>query len=575
MTRLVVGPLLRHVGATDATIWVETDGAAEVEVRAGSAVGRDRSFHVAGHHYAIVVVDGLPPGSATPYEVRLDGALVWPDPEAARGTGGGASVAGSGGHSRPPSAIRTLDPDGPVRIAFGSCREPAERGTHRAIDPDVLVAYADRLARAEPEAWPSALLLVGDQVYADEPSPAMQAVIAARRSPSEPPGLEVANFEEYTLLYREAWSDPSIRWLLSTVPVSMIFDDHDIRDDWNTSDAWRADMQKTSWWEERITGGLISYWIYQHLGNLSPAGLAADRTLQAVRAADDAGAALRTFARHADAEADGAKGTMWSYRRDLGRVRLVVIDSRCGRVLADGRRSMISDPEFEWVERQIDDGDYDHLVVGTSLPWLLPRALHEIESFDELLARRRNGRLVAGVGEWLRRSADLEHWAAFRASFDRLARLFGRIGRGEHGAEPPATICVVSGDVHHTYVAEAAYPDPTRSRVVQITCSPFHNTIPRPMKLVFRIGWSRAVEVLMKAVSRLSGVPSVPVHWHHPTGPHFGNAIATLTFEGRAARLRLERSAPRSEADPSAAGNPTQLRLIIDLDLASVPQPTA
>ena len=50
----------------------------------------------------------------------------------------------------------------------------------------------------------------------------------------------MADFEEYTRLYREAWADPVVRWVLSTVPVSMIFDDHDVRDDWNTSAAWVA-----------------------------------------------------------------------------------------------------------------------------------------------------------------------------------------------------------------------------------------------------------------------------------------------------------------------------------------------
>ena len=79
---------------------------------------------------------------------------------------------------------------------------------------------------------------------------------------------------------------------------------------------------------------------------------------------------------------------MWSYRRNLGPVRLLVIDSRCGRVLADGRRSMVSDPEFDWIEDQVDDGGFEHLVVATSMPWLLPRALHDIESWNEALVRR-------------------------------------------------------------------------------------------------------------------------------------------------------------------------------------------
>ena len=57
-----------------------------------------------------------------------------------------------------------------------------------------------------------------------------------------PPGETIADFEEYTRLYRESWSEPHIRWLLSTVPTAMIFDDHDIIDDWNTS----ADLGATA-----------------------------------------------------------------------------------------------------------------------------------------------------------------------------------------------------------------------------------------------------------------------------------------------------------------------------------------
>src|SRR3712207_8851978 len=56
----------------------------------------------------------------------------------------------------------------------------------------------------------------------------------------------------------------------------MIFDDHDVRDDWNTSAAWRERMEATSWWHGRIVAGLASYWVYQHLGNLSPGERAKD-----------------------------------------------------------------------------------------------------------------------------------------------------------------------------------------------------------------------------------------------------------------------------------------------------------
>ena len=128
---------------------------------------------------------------------------------------------------------------------FGSCRGPDHgpgQGPDRHGD-DVLGAFARRL-RGEPiDEWPDALLLLGDQVYADETSPETQAFIRARRDVREPPHLQVADFEEYTRLYAETWGDPTSRWLLSVLPSTMIFDDHDVLDDWNTSRSWRDEMR--------------------------------------------------------------------------------------------------------------------------------------------------------------------------------------------------------------------------------------------------------------------------------------------------------------------------------------------
>ena len=311
MSRLLLGPVLRHVGTTDATVWVETGEPCEVEILGH----RERTWSVAGHHFAVVCIAGLEPGSGTDYEVRLDGEQVWPAADS----------------PRPPSVIRTLTPGGQVRIAFGSCRyaRAAAVRSDAHFDADALVCYAREIAGLPPRQWPSALVMLGDQVYADETSEATRDRIRARRDISAGPGDQVADFEEYTWLYSESWSDPDVRWLLSTVPISMIFDDHDVRDDWNTSHLWRQEMQATSWWQERIVGALSSYWVYQHLGNLSPEQLAADELYQLVRGYDgDAELPLRTFAAAADREADGRKGARWSYRRDFGNVRLIMIDSR-------------------------------------------------------------------------------------------------------------------------------------------------------------------------------------------------------------------------------------------------------
>jgi hypothetical protein len=540
--------VLRHVGEHDATIWVETTAACDVEIRAGDVAGQAPTFSVAGHHYAVVVITGLPTASSTPYEVRIDGTPVWPQ----------------AGTPFPPSRIRTLDPSRPIRLLFGSCREAPRGGEDSGERVDVLDAFATRMLTQDHQAWPNLLVFAGDQVYADDTSPAMRTFISSRRDIRRPPKAEVADFEEYTRLYLESWGVPKIRWLLSTLPTSMIFDDHDVRDDWNTSLAWRQDMQREPWWDARITGALMSYWIYQHLGNLSPAGLEADQTFQAVQAAPDGEELLRAFARHADREADGAKGTMWSYRRDFGPIRLLVIDSRCGRILADGHRSMIADSEFEWIERQATDGPIEHLVVVTSMPWLLPRALHDIESWNEALCAGSRGRLLGRAAEWVRRAVDLEHWAAFRASFDRLAALFERVGRGEHGGRAPATICVLSGDVHHSYVAEANYPNPLASRVYQITCSPLENTIPLEMRGVFYVGWSKKVARFVRLLGRLTRVPPLPIYWHHPIGPLFGNMLSLVTFDGGSAHVAFEGSAAPDKERPAAKSG---LRVVGEVSL--------
>jgi phosphodiesterase/alkaline phosphatase D-like protein len=522
MPNLLLGPLLRHVDTDSATVWVETDRRCTVEVAGGSAP----TFTVAGHHYALVVITGLTPGTSTPYEVHLDGERAWPPADS----------------DLPPSRIRTLPDDGDPAflMVFGSCRmpEPDDPAEQRRLGPDALAAYAGRMRTEDETAWPDSLMLVGDQVYADETTAATQEWIGRRRSLDEPPGTEVADFEEYTRLYHETWRTPLIRWLLSTVPTSMIFDDHDVRDDWNTSQTWRDGMERTSWWARRERGALATYWIYQHIGNLSPADLEGDETYAEVLGAGrdgDAADMLNAFADRARQEVNGSKGTRWSYRRDFGNVRLLVIDTRSGRILSGGGRSMVGDGEFEWIEENAT-GEFDHLLIGSSLPWLMPHAISHLQSMNEVACRRpgRRGRLA----EKLRQGADLEHWPSFRASSDRLTRLILRIAKTE-----TASVCVLSGDVHHAYAARASFAEPTKAAVFQLTCSPVHNQVPRFMRPVFRVAWWRPVAAVLRRLAfRSRHIEPMPVDWHKISGPYFGNAIATLRSAGRKAEMVVERA---------------------------------
>ncbi|WP_369246288.1 alkaline phosphatase D family protein [Streptomyces sp. R41] len=525
MAELRLGPLLRYVDGSSATFWVEASRPCVAEVRcADGARGEAHTFQVAGHHYALVPVTGLTPGTVTSYEVLLDGNAVWPLPD-----------------SRfPPSVVRTPDEDAAVRVTFGSCRWAAPPADEKdPVGPDALDTLAARIASDPDGERPDVLLLLGDQVYADEVSKATRQWIAARRGLADPPGNQVADYEEYTRLYYESWLDPEIRWLLSTVPSCMIFDDHDVIDDWNTSAAWLADMRATPWWRERVLSGLMSYWVHQHLGNLSPRELSEDRLYAAVRETPDGTDVLRAFAAQADTDPASVR---WSYRRDFGRTRVLMLDTRGARVLEEENRAMLDPGEAEWLREQALDapGSYDHLLIGTSLPWLLPPLVHHAEAWNAALCRGERGARWARFGEDLRRRADLEHWAAFPESFDALTALIAEAGSG---TDAPATVCVLSGDVHHAYVAEPSWPGAgPDARVLQLTCSPVHNSIPLSIRLGFRFGWSGLGRVLGHWFARHGGCAHPPVDWRKTGGPWFGNQLMTLTLRGRSASLRLEQA---------------------------------
>jgi hypothetical protein len=529
MAELVLGPLLRYVDEHSATVWVECDVACEVEVLGRRA----RTFHVGGHHYAVVAIEGLESGETNEYRVALDGEQRWPASDA----------------SRPPSRITALKSGAGLRLAFGSCRAAApdrppwtlERSHHadgRGVD--ALRALAVRMLRQAPSEWPAVLLMIGDQVYADDSAPRTRAFIRGRRTTAAEPGDEVADFEEYTQLYREAWSDPEIRWLLSTVPSAMIFDDHEVVDDWNVSAAWRREMSARPWWPDRIAGAITAYWLYQHLGNLSPDELREDGVLAAVQSSHDGAPRLRELAL---GETGATAGTRWSYSRRLGSSRLVVIDSRAGRVLEGNRREMIDDEQWRWLDGELR-GDVDHLLVVTSLPYLLPHAIHDAEAWSEAICNGAWGTTAARLGERLRRMIDLEHWAAFRASFERLAALIAEVASGGRG-RPPASIVLLSGDVHYGYLAEAAFPGrPIESRVIQAVASPFRQGLTRPLELANRLAFTPAAALAGALLLRTAGLRPPAIRWSMRHGPVFDNQVATLELAGRRARLQLERTRP-------------------------------
>jgi hypothetical protein len=535
---LLLGPMLRYAGSESATFWVEASAACEVEI-----LGRRAStFAVEGHHYALLLVDDLIPGSVTPYDVRLDDRHVWPPDD-----------------GRPQPVVHTRSHERRARLAFGSCRvgdpQPTNLGDAwpddvRALGIDALWTYAKQLQRGDVE-WPDAVLLLGDQVYADEVSPETLAYIREKRGTDEPPGEQIADFEEYTRLYRESWSEPDIRWLFSTVPTVMIFDDHDAHDDWNISWLWVEEMRRTTWWESRITGAFMAYWIYQHLGNLSPPELEEDTTYPQVKAERDAGPLLRQLAQSWDRESAASR---WAFYRDFGDTRLLVLDSRAARVLSDGRRQMVDEEEWDWIVGH-SSGAFDHVIIASTLPVFLQRGIHHLQAWNESLCAGRWGGIVAGLSERLRRAVDLEHWAAFNRSFEQLCDWLRTIAGGTVDALSPASILLLGGDVHRSSVSEIDLGANGSCRVHQIVCSPFRNPLSAKERRIVQATGSRGAEKLFSLLARLAGVDPPSASWR-PLGPAtYENALGELVLDGREASATIWRS-PREGEDAE--------RLVVD-----------
>jgi hypothetical protein len=105
----------------------------------------------------------------------------------------------------------------------------------------------------------------------------------------------------------------------------------------------------------------------------------------------------------------------------------------------------------------------------------------------------------------------------------------------------PASISVLSGDVHHSYVARARFDNPgVRTPVHQLTCSPIHNQAPAAMHPLIKLCWNPGLASAARVLARSAGVRRPAVRWKKLAGPYCGNAIATLEHRGRAAEVVIE-----------------------------------
>src|SRR6185312_5006453 len=161
------------------------------------------------------------------------------------------------------------------------------------------------------------------------------------------------------------------------------------------------------------------------------------------------------------------------------------------------------------------------------------------------------GRVGAVLGEKLRRVAVMDHWASFQLTFHKLADLVDDVAHGRAG-EAPSSIVMLSGDVHHCYLAEVGFRHGSNphSRVWQAVCSAFRKELAPSEKRIIAFGHSELAERLARGLARAIGVPPLPLDWRVAERPAYANQVATLTLDGDRSALTIEAISGGDWANP-------------------------
>ena len=224
----------------------------------------------------------------------------------------------------------------------------------------------------------------------------------------------------------------------------------------------------------------------------------------------------------------------------------MVVDSRAGRRLEEGERRIVSEEEWEWVKDRADGGR-PHLLLASSLPFLLPYGMHDVEAWSEAIGDGAWGKRFKPFGEKVRIAANLDHWACFQRSYRELEQLVIDIASGECG-DPPDTVVMFGGDVHHCFVSKVNLPSDVgtvHSKVWHAVCSGLRKELQLNERLVLGFGHTWIAAKLGRMLAASASVRPPRLSWDMTTRPRFRNQIGTLEIAGGEVGIRIEQATGR------------------------------
>ncbi|MEZ8356475.1 alkaline phosphatase family protein [Vibrio splendidus] len=281
---------------------------------------------------------------------------------------------------------------------------------------------------------------------------------------------------------------PQVQRLFAHIPTYMIFDDHDVTDDWNLTVGWEHAVDQNQFATQVIGNGLAAYWMCQGWGNKPESfdetfieqakQLFVDQpriTKQAHNEADDS----NTIHSVSNIEPDKHQAFIemlsrfeeWHYTIDTS-PKVIVLDTRTRRWRSESRMNKPSGL-MDWealIEFQHQLMNQDKVVIVSAAPMFGVKFIETLQ------------KMATTIGKPL--VIDAENWMAHPGSANTLISIFTH-------TKTPTNFVVLSGDVHYSF----AYDIKLRYRrnspnIYQITCSGIKNQFPASL-LKFCDVWDR------------------------------------------------------------------------------------
>ncbi|MEM9103752.1 MAG: alkaline phosphatase D family protein [Pseudomonadota bacterium] len=268
----------------------------------------------------------------------------------------------------------------------------------------------------------------------------------------------------------------SVRRLLAHVPVAMIFDDHDVTDDWNLTAGWEMAAYGNPLSKRIIGNALLGYWLFQGWGN-APEQFSSEfvRNIQIALSEPGQEQHNKTIDKLLDY-------SQWHYEWPTS-PSLMVLDTRTQRWRSE-KNVHLPSGLMDWeslTELQQKLIGLDSVIIVSAAPIFGVKLIETIQ------------RVVTFFGKPL--MVDAENWMAHSGSAHTLLNMF------RHSKTPQA-YTILSGDVHYSFVYNIELRHrKTSPEIWQITSSGIRNQFPERLLKIFDL------------LNRWLYAPRSPLNW--------------------------------------------------------------